>query len=161
VSTKLSIDYVSGNQILLEDIRFLWEQLNQHMVGCSIGFKWHYLSMTFEKRKLVLLEKAGHGEMRVDMAVDKQSTKKVGYCISRIDESKTGEIESIFVNEDYRGLGIGGTLMQKALAWMDEKSAEKKVVAVGVGNEHAFAFYDRYGFRPRKTVMEQIKNQNC
>jgi ribosomal protein S18 acetylase RimI-like enzyme len=49
-------------------------------------------------------------------------------------------------------------LMQKALAWMDEKAAEKKVVAVGVGNEYALGFYARYGFCPRKTVLEQIKN---
>jgi ribosomal protein S18 acetylase RimI-like enzyme len=156
--TNLSIDYVSGNQVLLDDIRFLWEQLNQYMVKCSVGFKRHYLSMTFGKRKCELLEKAAHGEMRVDIAVDKQSNQKVGYCVSGLDEAKTGEIESIFVAEDYRGLGVGGTLMQKALAWMDEKAAEKKVVAVGVGNEHAFGFYSRYGFCPRKTVLEQTGN---
>ena len=51
VSTELSIDYVSGNQILLDEISFLWEGLNQYMVTCSVGFKPHYLSMTFEKRK--------------------------------------------------------------------------------------------------------------
>ena len=158
VSTELRIEYVSGNQALLDDIRFLWEQLNQHMVACSVGFKPHYLSMTFEKRKRELLKKTAQGEMRIDLAADKQSCHKVAYCVSSIDEAKTGEIESIFVAKDYRDLGIGGTLMQKALAWIDEKAAEKKVVAVGVGNEHVLGFYARYGFCPRKTVLEQTKN---
>ena len=45
--------------------------------------------------------------------------------------------------------------MKKALAWMDEKGAVKKVVAVAAGNEQAFNFYERYGFVPRKTVLEQ------
>ncbi len=128
------------------------------MTVCSVDFKRHYLSMTFENRKRALLEKAACGEMRVDIAVDKQTNQKIGYCLSSINEAKTGEIESIFVAEDYRGSGVGGTLLQKALTWMDVKAAEKKVVAVGAGNENAFGFYGRYGFRSRKTVMEQTKN---
>jgi ribosomal protein S18 acetylase RimI-like enzyme len=161
MSTELSIDYVSGNQILLDEIRDLWLQLNQHMTACSVDFKQHYSSMTFENRKIALLEKTDCGEMRVDIAVDKHTNQKIGYCLSSIDEAKTGEIESIFVAKDYRGSGVGGTLMQKALAWMDEKAAGKKVVAVGVGNEHAFGFYSRYGFRSRKTIMEQTKKFRC
>ncbi len=158
MSSEPSIEYISGSETLLDEISFLWEQLNRYMAECSVGFNPHYLSMTFGKRKRALLEKAAHGEMRVDLAIDKRANQKVGYCVSSIDEAKTGEIESIFVAEDYRGLGVGGSLMQKALAWMDEKAAEKKVVAVGVGNEDAFVFYGRYGFRPRKTVLEQSKN---
>ena len=59
--------------------------------------------------------------MRVDVAMDIVTGQNVGYCVSSVDEERTGEIESIFVASDYRGLGIGDSLMKKALTWMDKK----------------------------------------
>jgi diamine N-acetyltransferase len=147
--------YISGNEALLDEIKALWEELNQHHMERSIDFNQHYSDMTFEKRKQALLNKAEKGEMRVDLAVDEESGNKVGYCISSIDDEKTGEIESIYVAEQFRRQGTGNELILKALAWMDQKGAEKKTVAVGAGNEEAFSFYRKYGFLPRKTILEQ------
>ena len=115
--------------------------------------------MTFEKRRKVLLQKAATGEMRVDVAVDKNACRSVGYCVSSVNEDKTGEIESIFVAKDYRGLGIGASLLKAALAWMDSKGLEKKIVSVGAGNEQSFGFYERFGFRVRKTELEQTESK--
>ena len=113
--------------------------------------------MAFEKRKSTLIEKAKDGKIRVDMAVDKLSGQNVGYCVSSIDKSKAGEIQSIFVDAKCRGLGAGNTLISKALAWMDDNNAESKIVEVGAGNEDAFGFYAWYGFVPRKTMLKQTK----
>jgi len=33
----------------------------------------------------------------------------------------------------------------------------RKKVEVIVGNKEAFAFYERYNFRPRSTVLEQVE----
>jgi ribosomal protein S18 acetylase RimI-like enzyme len=140
---------------VLDTIALLWDALNQHHLRLSKDFKQHYSELTFEKRKDDLLHKAANAELRIDVAVDEASGQNVGYCVSSFDKSKIGEIESIFVNENYRGLGIGDALMKKALAWMDGKCAEKKVVAVAAGNEQAIGFYGRYGFVHRKTVLEQ------
>ena len=112
--------------------------------------------MNFEKRKASLLKKAVNGELRVDIAVDVMTGQNVGYCVSSIDEEKTGEIESIFVASNYRGWGIGDSLMRTVLAWMDEKGTVAKIAEVAVGNEQAFGFYNRYGFFTRKTVLKQI-----
>jgi len=46
--------------------------------------------------------------------------------------------------------------MKEALVWMVAKGTESKIVAVGAGNEQAFGFYMRFGFEPRKTVLEQV-----
>lgn len=113
--------------------------------------------MTFEKRKYDLLKKSLFGEMRVDLAVDEASGCVVGYCVSSLIGEKIGEIESIFVNVDYRGLGVGDSLIKNALSWMDKEGAAEKIVEVGDGNEQAFGFYARYGFLPRKTVLKQVK----
>jgi diamine N-acetyltransferase len=54
-------------------------------------------------------------------------------------------------------MNIGETLVEDALAWMDECGAVEKVVEVSVGNESVWAFYGRFGFLPRKTLLKQVK----
>ena len=153
---KPKIQYVHGNEALLDSIRLLWQSLNQHHLDLSPYFKQDYVEMNFEKRESYWLKKALSTELRVDIAVDVMTGQNVGYCVSSIDEEKTGEIESIFVASNYRGWGIGDSLMRTVLAWMDEKGTAAKIVEVAVGNEQAFGFYNRYGFFTRKTVLKQI-----
>jgi ribosomal protein S18 acetylase RimI-like enzyme len=38
---------------------------------------------------------------------------------------------------------------------MDSCGAERKRVSVGNGNEAAWAFYKKFGFYPRMTILEQ------
>jgi ribosomal protein S18 acetylase RimI-like enzyme len=113
--------------------------------------------MTLQKRKTVLLDKAKEGEMRVDIAIDESSQRKVGYCIASVSRSQVGEIDSIYVDPDYRGRGIGDVLMNKALTWMYEMRVSSIIVGVSAGNEGVFQFYTRYGFLHRTTVLEQVR----
>ena len=73
------------------------------------------------------------------------------YCVSSVGKCEVGEIESIFVVPNYRGLGIGDALTRKALAWMDKEGVEAKNVEVGAGNEDVFGFYAPHGSLPRRT----------
>jgi ribosomal protein S18 acetylase RimI-like enzyme len=154
---KQKIKYSHGDQALLDKIKLLWEELNEHHCQHSPNFKDYYSHMTFEKRKLDLLTKSLSGKMRVDLAIDEALGCAVGYCVSSLSGEKIGEIESIFVNVAYRGLGIGDSLMRNALSWLDAEGAAAKIVEVGAGNEYSFGFYLRYGFLPRKTVLKQVK----
>ena len=154
------IKYMQGDETLLENVRDMWEALNIYHCERSVHFKEHYLGMTFEKRKAGVLAKTQGGKIHVNYAIDLATGQSVGYLISSVNEEKTGEIESIFVNSNYRGLGIGDALMRKALAWMDQNGAAEKVVEVSVGNEGAWAFYGRYGFLPRKTLLKQVRMPN-
>jgi ribosomal protein S18 acetylase RimI-like enzyme len=79
----------------------------------------------------------------------------VGYCISSTDASNTGEVESLYVRERWRRQGIGRRLLEAALAWLDGQGVDCKVVCVADGNEHAIAFYRRFGFLPRNTQLVQ------
>ena len=102
------------------------------------------------------MQRAYGGEVRVDLALD-ASEALIGYCVSSIDKWLTGEIDSIFVTPQCRGQGIGTTLMEKALEWLNSKGAKKKIVSVAVGNEQAYVFYEQFGFYPRRTLLEQKK----
>jgi diamine N-acetyltransferase len=109
--------------------------------------------MTWETRKAVLLEKAKTGVVRVELARDKDTL--VGYCVSSIDANRQGEIESIYIENEFRKIGIGDHFMKPALKWMDDHGSERKIIGVAVGNEQAFGFYEKYGFYPRVTVLRQ------
>ncbi len=156
---KRPIRYVGGDQTLLDQIQLLWEGLNQIMCQRSTHFKEHFAAMTFARRKADLLEKAAVGLMHVDLAVDQTSGQNVGYLVSSLNRKKVGEIESIFVSEEYRGQGVGGHLMRNALKWMDQNGAVDKVVEATVGNESVLGFYARFGFLPRLLQLKQLKRQ--
>ncbi len=153
---KPRLKYVHGDGGMLDEIKVLWETLNRHHLSVSPYFKDYYRTLTFEERKRAILQRASGGEVRVDLALD-ASGELIGYCVSSIDRWLTGEIDSIFVTAKYRGQGIGRALMEKALAWLNGKGAKKKIVSVAVGNEQAYRFYSRFGFLPRRTLLEQKK----
>jgi diamine N-acetyltransferase len=151
-----NVMYVTGTSELLDSVEPLWHGLIEHMQKSSTVFQAFYASITFEKRKQALLKKTKNGEIHIAIAYAKVTEEKVGYCISSINDEKTGEIDSIFVVQPYRGFGVGAGLMKDALAWMDSKGAESKIVAVGAGNERVCQFYGRFGFKQRKMVLEKV-----
>ena len=79
----------------------------------------------------------------------------IGYCVSSVSVDNTGEIESLFVDREFRSAGIGTALVTRGLGWMDSLGALRKRVSVGDGNESAWTFYRKFGFFPRMTVLEQ------
>lgn len=156
-AAQRQIKYRHGDQAILDEIKDLWEALNLYHCERSANFKHHYRGMTFEKRKAALLRKAEGGEMRVDIALDEGTGKSVGYVVSTVNCDNVGEIQSVYVDAACRRLGIGTVLMRHTLEWMDEKAASEKVVEISVGNEAVWAFYGRFGFKPRLTLLKQIK----
>ncbi len=154
---KQKIKYIYGSEVLLDQIKVLWEALNSHHLGLSANFKQHYRDMTFEKRKADLLKKAAAGKMRVDLAFDEETGRNVGYCVSSVSAEKIGEIDSIFVVAAYRGMGIGDSLMKKALCWMEQQEVVEKIVEVAVGNEQAWGFYAQLRFFAKKNDAKTSK----
>jgi ribosomal protein S18 acetylase RimI-like enzyme len=153
------VKYVYGDEALLDQIGALWDKLRLHHLQRSRDWKQLYQEWRFAERKAGLLRKTANGRMRVDLALDAATGEIVGYCVSSVDDdAKVGEIDSIFVSENHRNQGVGYAIVRKALAWMDENGVEKKKVEVAAGNEEAFAFYAKFGFRPRKTLLEQVKH---
>ncbi len=152
----VNIDYIETGPEGIDQIRPLWEHLVLHHGKKSPYFKDFYETFTFEKRRADLLHKSNGGLLRVDIAKDRDTGKNIGYCVSTVKENE-GEIDSIFIDHDYRSEGIGSAFMERALAWMDGQHTSVKRVAVAVGNEDAFGFYEKFGFLPRQVILEQKK----
>lgn len=151
------IRYTETDEKEIDLIVPLWGKLRTHHQERSLYFKDDIGRMTWETRKAVLLEKAKTGAVRVELSRDKDTL--VGYCVSSISGEKQGEIESIYIEKEYRKSGIGDHFMKTALKWMNDRGVSRKVIGVAVGNEEAFGFYKKYGFYPRVTVLRQTESK--
>jgi len=154
-----NIEYIETDRQGLDLIVPLWQKLNEHHRLRSLYFPGHYTRMTWDLRKKQLIDKSRNGSIRIDLAKDGNTEALIGYCVSTISEKRQGEIDSIYIEDGYRRCGIGDNLMKKALKWMDEHSVKGKMLEVASGNEEVFAFYSRYDFYPRSTIMRQVETK--
>lgn len=136
-------------------IRNLWEKLNRMHYEDSVYFEDFYESFTFEKRIESIRGKADD-DLKITIVVD--GPKFLGYCISSIDGVR-GEVDSIYLEEDIRGRGIGKELIEKHVKWMKERRCEKIRVGVSFGHDSVRNFYHRMGFFERSTYYE-LKDQD-
>ena len=121
----------------------------------STHFADRFAGFTFTARCADLLRKAETGVLLVEMARDRETGIYAGYCISSVDGDGVGEIESLFVEADYRKRGVGDCLIRRALAWLEEHGAKEMKIVVAYGNEEALGFYARYGFYPTDVCVEE------
>ena len=79
----------------------------------------------------------------------------VGYCLSSI-ENNIGEIESIFIEKQYRRYKLGDKLMVNALNWFEYNSITNIQINVVYANDEAIPFYERYGFHIGNYILKRI-----
>jgi ribosomal protein S18 acetylase RimI-like enzyme len=148
------ITYATIAKDSIGSIRPLWEALNRLHREKSANFKEHFSHNTFERRieKFLALP---DDHLFVGTAED--SGAVIGYVVATVSADGTGdgtgEIDSIFIDSDYRAHGVGSALIEQALTWLSEKGCATISVGVAEGNEEAFGFYRRFGFHPRMTIL--------
>ncbi|MDR1043786.1 MAG: GNAT family N-acetyltransferase [Candidatus Adiutrix sp.] len=145
------ISYFNGNETLIDDIEELWTELNQIHFEKSLDFKHRYNDFTFRQRKQSLLSSASKGKLFIAIAYD--GNRRIGYCVSSIVDN-IGEIDSIYVKPEYRKQHIGSVLMEKSLDRINSCDATSVTIKVAAGNEEAFGFYSKYGFKPIFTELQ-------
>jgi GNAT superfamily N-acetyltransferase len=148
-----SIEYVEMGEAGLECIAPLWKKLNAMHTGQGSAFSEIYRKKKFDERAGEIITKVKGKTLLVHVAKDTGTGEIVGYCVS-IAGNGEGEVESLYVDERYRALGIGDVFMKRAISWMDTFSVHTKKIIVYAGNEGVLKFYQRYGFRPRHIVLE-------
>ena len=133
-------------------VKPLWQKLNAHHRSRSQHFARFYAKFTFEDRMAAILEHQ-NPRLRIEVARDADTQELVGYCISSVSESFEGEVDSIYIEPQYRKMKIGDRLMTGSLKWMEALGVKKKKITVAHGNEETFGFYEKYGFYPRLTIL--------
>ncbi len=85
----------------------------------------------------------------------------VGYLVGYMKEKVSlrpvavAELESMYVEEGYRGCGIGAKLANEFLRWAADEGADRVSVTAYSANERAIRFYERLGFKPRNLSLER------
>ncbi len=150
-----TIDFITGGIELLDSVQPLWEKLNKHHQANSKYFPDKFNKLTFDNKKKKFIN-GDTAELRVDLVKDSESQTVVGYCISTITVDSVGEIDSLYIEPEYRKFGFGDKFMRLSLEWLDSKNVRTKIIGVAEGNEQVFDFYKKYGFYKRSTILEQL-----
>ena len=147
--------FLQGGRELLPRVKTLWEQLNLHHLEHSNFFKAHFSNFEFEKRHQPLMDEKGT-EILIDLVIDQRQKREVAYCLSSLAGDGTGEIESLYVEAAYCQLNLGQMLMERAVSWLQGQNASPLLIAVAEGNENVLPFYRRFGFYPRKLLLQYV-----
>jgi len=134
-----------------EAVQPLWEKLRAYHSDL-LGDKPPFL---FEPRKHGIIAKAATGRLRIELVSISSHPADIAYCISTVSADGKGEVDSLFVEESFRGRGIGSELLRHALLRFDSIGTSSKVVTVAYVNEAALALYRRFGFHPRTILLQQ------
>lgn len=74
---------------------------------------------------------------------------------SALHPIRVAELESVFVDDEHRGRGVGRDLVERFLAWAVAKGAQRASVTAYAANEGAQRFYARYGFAPASVTLHR------
>lgn len=148
--------FIRGGVELLPTVKPLWEKLNHHHKDKSTNFKCRYENFTFEQR-VKRLSVDDTLKTNIDLIMDNSRNQYIGYCISTVNRDSVGEVDSLYLNSDYRGYGLGDELMERAIKWIDSNEVKSIIIGVAEGNEEVLKFYERYGFYKRTTILERTR----
>ncbi len=84
--------------------------------------------------------------------------KIIGYVMAYVKPDLEGHIMSIAVHPDYRGNGIGSTLLMEVINRLFLMGAKYIGLEVRVSNERAIRLYERFGFIKTKRIPGYYSN---
>lgn len=105
-----------------------------------------------------------HDDLTPVLAAVDESDRLLGYafCIFRavkddniLRDERSLYIDDLCVDKECRGQGVGKALFEAVRAFARKHGCDTLTLNVWSCNAPARAFYERNGFSPRKTVMEQ------
>ncbi len=143
---------VSGQQELLSSIAPLWQELNRHHGSLSPHFTAFYREFTFDQRMASIARHAV--KLRLFLALPEAKSPPLGFGISSIDAQGVGEIDSLYVQLNSRGQGLGSRLIEAMHAWFASENIVTRRVTVAAGNENAFSIYTKYGYALRMHLLQ-------
>lgn len=147
--THHDVSVIHGDVCLLPLVKSMWLKLNKHHLDSSEHFKDHFSNNVYENR----IKGLHHCESVRVSVLKKERT--LGYVINSVKIDGTGEIDSLYLEDDSRGLGLGDFLMTSSLRWLESSGADPIKLGIAAGNESVFEFYEKYGFYKKVHILQR------
>ncbi len=93
------------------------------------------------------------------LLVAKIDNKVIGYLYgfilnSDIDIEIKSQLDALYVEKEYRKLGVANSLINEFIKWSKQKGVKFIELKVCNENINAINLYKKYGFKDIKTIME-------
>jgi ribosomal protein S18 acetylase RimI-like enzyme len=144
------MDYQNQDVRDIDMIAPLWEKQRQHHAERADIFKSFFEKKAWNDQKAELMSKA-----RLETHTVSIGGVLKGYCVASIDSKGKGEIESLYLEPELRGKGIGAELFRRCLDWLEREGAENITIYVAAGNEEVLPFYEKLSFAPRAYLLKK------
>lgn len=137
-------------------VKNLWNKNRIFHQKNTVYFSTDYANLNFEDRMKKLLSRSKLSKITVVENKDKQV---IAYCMSIIDKAGSGEIATLYVEEEYRRMNIGKHLLQLHIEWLQDSNVVNIEVEVLHDNLSAIKLYENIGFRKDTMKMRIPTNQ--
>ena len=135
----------------LDLIEPLWRKLDSLHQDLDVISGYKRQRTTWEQRRLQLAQKAQGGYL---FQIARTDEVLFGYCFTSLDDSKKGEVDSLFILPEFHGRGFGTKFMEHALDWLRQTGCKNIEIWVHTGNTRAIEFYWRFGFATGPTMTK-------
>ena len=120
--------------------------------------KWKQIlsSMTIESRLHPDFEAEvfPYADTQLIMVKDMDTNRYVGFAYSVMDRDQKGNLKLYYLEEAYRGKGIGSKMFEDAMTFIEAHQPEETLIYVSDGNEQALNFYKSKGFKFKSLVWD-------
>ena len=120
--------------------------------------KWKNIlsSMTIESRLIPDFEAEvfPYADTQLIMVMDEDINRYVGFAYSAMGRDQKGNLKLFYLEDAYRGKGVGSKLFEDAMAFIEAHQPEEILIYVSNGNEQGLNFYTSKGFRYKSMVFD-------
>ena len=150
-------ELVMGDARLLARVEPLWQELRAHHLALCERWSATRSHVTFADRVEQMTAKAKQGMLVV---LANTGSMDVGFGVFTVNESRCGEIESMFIQSPYRRFGLGSKIANTGLDWFDSLGLQQIEVSTHYKNPDAVRFYERLGFIPQTVRLERSASRS-
>ena len=160
---RATIVVVQGGTERLDDVEPLWKAMHSHhsRVGARPAQVRPFRPAEDSWARRRARYEAWLAQADAFMLIAQSEGAAVGYAFTHVGSGeasiqtgeRVAELASLSVLPDWRGQGIGSTLMDAARAELRWRGVTELTLSVMDGNADALRFYERLGMRPYLTTL--------
>ncbi len=129
------------------------------LLGVLFSIEQDFAPDTDKQRRglaALLASPGGHIAIARDEAAHAVGMATAQLVISTAEGAPSAWIEDVVVREDWRGRGLGRTLLDAVVAWARSQGAVRAQLLVDLDNAPALAFYDRLAWQPTRLGARRL-----